>query len=154
MSATNTTEAIDILRDLAEINVDSAKGFEMAAGTIKDVALAGELRELGKQRQRFADQLLSRLSAANESPKESGSVKGLVHRWWLELRNAVSNTDNFAVLAEAERGEDEIKHRYEDALSKAEGLPIHSFIAEQYQAIKAGHDRIRDLREQYRTVEK
>ena len=49
--------------------------------------------------------------------------------------------------AEAERGEDEIKHRYEEALKAVPGSAVEDVVRSQYERVKAGHDTIRDLRD-------
>jgi uncharacterized protein (TIGR02284 family) len=50
-------------------------------------------------------------------------------------------------LAEAERGEDHIKRAYEDVLTETAGSPMNGVLQVQYSQVKAGHDKVRDLRD-------
>jgi uncharacterized protein (TIGR02284 family) len=53
------------------------------------------------------------------------------------------------VLVEAEFGEDHIKEAYEEALTRTGDSAINALLQKQYVRVKAGHDRIRDLRDMY-----
>jgi uncharacterized protein (TIGR02284 family) len=53
------------------------------------------------------------------------------------------------VLVEAERGEDQIKRAYEDALVRTAGSAMNDVLTRQYARVKSGHDRIRDLRDHF-----
>jgi uncharacterized protein (TIGR02284 family) len=79
--------------------------------------------------------------------KISGSWQAMFHRWWLDLRGSLSGGDAYAVLAEAERGEDKIKQMYEEVLKQTAGNPLSDVLHQQYIEVKKGHDRIRDLRD-------
>ena len=45
------------------------------------------------------------------------------------------------------RGEDAIKHTYEDALKDTAGSPVNPVLQRQYIEVKRGHDTIRDMRD-------
>jgi len=62
----------------------------------------------------------------------------------------LSGGDAYAVLAEAERGEDQIKHAYEDVLQETAGSAMNDVLQSQYAIVKAGHDKIRDLRDAHK----
>ncbi|MFI4897451.1 MAG: PA2169 family four-helix-bundle protein [Phycisphaerales bacterium JB059] len=141
-------DTIDAVQNLIEINLDSHKGFETAAEQLEgSPQLATYFRECGQERQRFARDLQSVVSVNGESPERSGSLKGTAHRWWLEIRGAVQSGDEHAVLAEAERGEDAIKHEYEDVLKSTAGSPLNKTLQQQYAEVKRRHDQIRDMRD-------
>ena len=82
-----------------------------------------------------------------EAPQDAKSIKGTLHRWWLNLHGTVRAGEEHAVLSDAEAGEDAIKHKYEEVLKDTASSPIQSVLNEQYQRVKAGHDTIRDLRD-------
>ena len=71
-----------------------------------------------------------------------------MHRGWIDLKSALTSQDEHAILAECERGEDTAVAAYAEALAE-EGLPGHvaATLQTQYKAVKAAHDRVRDLRE-------
>ncbi len=50
------------------------------------------------------------------------------------------------MLAEAERGEDAIKHRYKDTLKTA-SIAANDVLQTQCAGVKARHDQARDMRD-------
>ncbi len=144
------SETLDKLADLVRFNVDSAKGFAQAADSIEDESLAAMFRATGDERERFAAELSGLLALNAEEADEDGSVKGRLHRWWLSARGALNGGDAYPILIEAERGEDSIKECYEEVIVETTGNPVNDVLHRQYAAVKAAHDRIRDLRDSYK----
>jgi len=144
-------DTIKKVQDLIQINIDSKKGFAEAAAQIEDVTIGAAFSEFSKQRSEFAEQLQQYVSWSGETPVEEGSYAGAVHRTWLDLRAKLNGGDSLAVLSEAERGEDHIKSAYEDALKATTGSAVSDVLHQQYAIIKNGHDRIRDLRDEYKS---
>lgn len=140
-------ETIQGIQDLIEINIDSAKGFATAADKIENDSIARYFRECGDERSRFAGELKTAVALNNTEPKDSGSIKGAAHRWWMNIHGAVTGGDEHAVLADAERGEDEIKGRYERVLKDTAGSPLNEVLQKQYARVKSRHDQIRDMRD-------
>ncbi len=62
-----------------------------------------------------------------------------------ELRN------NLAILEECEKGEDYAKARYAEAMQLSLPGDLRLIIERQYQGVVANHDRVRDLRNHYRS---
>lgn len=144
---TLSQEAIKGLQDLIEINIDSSKGFTDAAEKIENRDIASYFRRCGQRRDQFAGELQRTVGDAGEEPKQSGSVSGAVHRWWLNLRGSVQGGDEHAMLAEAERGEDAIKNKYEQVIRDTTGSPLNTVLHRQYASIKQDHDTIKDMRD-------
>lgn len=152
--ATNAQTSIDsrsaaLLRGLAQLNIDSRDGFDYAAERIEDeaMAIATRFRELSDERARFAEQLDGLLINNGEDTPEESSWAASMHRTWMNIRDMLSaKVDIYAVVAEAERGEDVIKHAYEDALRDCSGNVL-TLITQQYAAVKQAHDSVRDLRD-------
>ncbi|MFA6045691.1 MAG: PA2169 family four-helix-bundle protein [Phycisphaerales bacterium] len=138
---------IDGLRKLIHINIDSAKGFEIAASKIENNHIAQFFRDCGTRREANAAVLGRYVEWNNQNPPESGTVSGTLHRWWLELRDIVQNGSELAILTEAERGEDAIKGEYETVLKSTAGSPLNRILQEQYFTVKADHDAIREMRD-------
>ena len=133
--------------ELVEINADSRKGFQKARDLVTEPELVRLFEAMANLREEQALELAK--FGEMEDPLKS-SFSGKLHRWWMDLRSTVSKDETLAVLEEAERGEDEIKGRYEKLLKKNPGTPLSSLLHSQYRAVKAGHDRIRDLRDRLR----
>ncbi len=144
---TLSDKTIEGLQDLIEINLDSGNGFETSADKIDNADIAAYFRRCGQRRQNFAGELQSYVRANGEEPKDSGTFSGTLHRWWTSLRGTVQSGDEHALLAEAERGEDAIKEKYEEVLKETAGSPLNSFLQQQWLSVKQDHDTIRDMRD-------
>ena len=70
-----------------------------------------------------------------------------MHRCWMKCREHFSTNDTYAIVAEAERGEDYIKAAYEDALKDHPGSAMSDILHNQHAAVKMDHDMIRDLQD-------
>ena len=142
-------ETIEKIQGLIEINIDSYEGFKDAAESVENQALSSLFRDLAATRSTFASQLQGFVRINGEEAENSGSLRGSAHRAWLNFRSALNGGDAKVILIEAERGEDAIKEKYEDVLEETAGTPLNGVLIRQYQAVKAGHDRVRDLRDSY-----
>jgi len=146
VSLTNNTN--DALTKLAQANLDSYAGFTAAAEEVTDQPLKELFTDLAAERKRQADRLRGIIAEQGETPPDdSPSALAKTHHWWMKARANVSPDDAQAVLEEAERGEDHIKHAYEEQLKQVAGSDVTDLLNDQYAAVKRGHDRIRDLRD-------
>jgi uncharacterized protein (TIGR02284 family) len=146
--------ATQLLRGLLQVNVDSAKCFETAAMHLQDPCAQQVMRDLAEQRHGFARDIQTRIATANDDPREAGTVNGLLHRWWMELKNRFSSTDNFAVLAEVQKNEADVRQRYEAAQAQLQGLPLEHLLAEHLAAVRGAHEKVSDLCQHFQEREK
>lgn len=140
-------ETVDKLQDLLRVNIDSENGFRDAAEQVDDVALRRIFRQFADERQGNAAELKQFVELNGEAAVEDGSVLAAIHRTWMNFKAALSSNDAKTVLNEAERGEDHIKHMYEEVLMETAGSAIHDVLQHQYAKVKAAHDVVRDLRD-------
>jgi uncharacterized protein (TIGR02284 family) len=68
----------------------------------------------------------------------------------LDLKSAVTNRDDLAILEQCERGEDVAKAKYRKALEQALPEDVRSVGQRQCDGAMRNHDQIRDLRDRYR----
>jgi len=146
---TLTDETIARLQDLIQLNLDSRDGFQQVSEQLDNLTIATFCRSLAQQRAAQASELQSLVRINQEEPTERGSIAAAVHRTWMQVREALSSNNVYALLAEAERGEDQIKQAYEDALRDEPDSAVNDVLLRQYQRVKAAHDRIRDLRDEH-----
>ena len=149
---TMSDKAAGFVQSLIKMNIDSAEGFKTAADAIDSADIASLFREYASQRSSNAEELKAAVAYNGQEPTQSGSVTGTVHRWWLEIKGKVTSGGIHAVLAEAERGEDSIKHNYEAALKECAGSPVAALLQKQYAGVQAAHDNVRDLRDSYKSA--
>lgn len=140
-------DTIKGIQDLIEINIDSSKGFKEAAEKVENPEIATLFRQCGQERNQYAGQLKDIVRVNGEDPEKSGSMSGTLHRWWLDIRGTVTGGNEHTVLADAERGEDAIKHRYEEVLKDTSGSAVNDVLQKQYTGVKSRHDQIRDMRD-------
>ena len=141
------------LQQLVQINLDSEKGFSEVSHDIQDKSVASVFTELGSQRRKNASELKELLTWNGEAPVEEGSYLAAFHRSWISLRQLLSGGSSYAILSEAERGEDAIKKAYEDVLIATAGSAVNDVLTRQYAVVKAGHDRVRDMRNSHNSSE-
>jgi uncharacterized protein (TIGR02284 family) len=146
---TLTKETVNTLNDLVQVNIDSRDGFRHAAGEIQEVAVANMFNQMADERDRQSQELKSLVSMNGEQPETDGSFAASAHRTWMDLRTALGGGLQ-TVLDEAERGEDHIKAKYESALKENAGSAVTDVLHRQYAAVKAAHDRVRDMRDAHR----
>ena len=138
---------IEALQELIQINRESERGFREAAERVSEESLARLFQRLADDRAGNAADLGRYVVINGESIQAEGSYLESLHRAWIAIRSALTANDSHALLREAERGEDHIKHAYEDVLKRTAGSAMNDVLNSQYGNVKAGHDRIRDLRD-------
>lgn len=144
-------EVIATLNELIETSKDGEKGFALAAKDSKEPSLTMLFSE-GEQSCRAAvAELQDQVRKLGGNPENDGTMKGAVHRGWVSLKSAVSSRDSKSILEECERGEDYAKAKYADALKQDLPEAVRTLVERQYQSVVANHDRVRDLRNQYRS---
>jgi uncharacterized protein (TIGR02284 family) len=140
------------LNELIETSRDGEKGFALAARDAKDPALTDVFGEGERSCRVAAEELQDVVRQIGGSPESRGSVKGAVHRGWVSVKTAASPRDAKAVLEECERGEDYAEAKYAEALKHDLPDDVSRIVERQYQGVVAHHNRIRDLRNQYRNA--
>lgn len=142
----NNEQTGDALKKLAGTLRDGEKGFSEAADKVDTVDLKTMFTEMSAQRSGMATELEPLVRQYGEKPREGGSVGAALHRGWLNVREAITGSDDYAVVSEAERGEDVAKGNYEDVLKEELPADVRSVVEAQYAKIKASHDKVRNLK--------
>lgn len=143
-------QVISTLNDLIETSKDGERGFALAAKDSKESSLT-QVFTAGEQSCRAAAaELQDQVRRLGGTAEDSGSAKAAVHRGWVSLKSAVTDRDSKAILEECEKGEDYAKARYAAAMKTNLPEEVRSIVARQYEGVLANHDRVRDLRNQYR----
>jgi uncharacterized protein (TIGR02284 family) len=142
------TEIISVLDELIETLKDGQQGFKQAAEGVSDAKLKSLFRDYSDQRSRFITALQTEARRFGENkPEDHSSAAGVLHRGWIHLKSAVTGGDEYAILAECERGEDSAVDIFQKAVQDSLPPALQEIVSRQHVEIKAAHDRIRDLRE-------
>ena len=142
----NNDHDIKVLNSLVETTLDSAEGYAEAAKDAKSAQLVSLFEGRAGERRRAASTLQQCVRSLGGEPEDDGTVLASAHRMFVNLRTSITSADNTAVVDEVERGEDHIKHKFEDAMNDNElSPPAMSAITDVYTSVRSGHDQMRDL---------
>jgi uncharacterized protein (TIGR02284 family) len=138
---------IETLNSLIKTTIDSIDGYRAAAKDAANAQFESLFFERANEREGVADRLAAHVRSLGGTPPEDGSVAAGVHRAFMGLRASGEVQDDAGVIVEVERGEDYIKEKFsaardDDSISADTRALIDSCFLE----VKAGHDRIRDLK--------
>jgi uncharacterized protein (TIGR02284 family) len=135
------------LNELISSLLDSQKGFADIGEHLKDETLKKYFLAESLKRASFRGDLEEVLHQNGvHDIKESGTALGTINRAWGDLKARLGGGDH-TLLETAERGEDETKEAYADALDQDLPLPVRQLIAEQQAHILTSHDFVRDHRD-------
>jgi uncharacterized protein (TIGR02284 family) len=136
---------VPVLNRIVEICMNGRRGFEEAARVVRDGHLAAILLDYASQREQFAKQIMYQVSRLGGRPETRGTVAGLAHRRWIDVRSALGG-DDWTVLQECERGERRATAAYNKAFVEAD-LPteVRDLLHDQLTQIKAAHRHLQDL---------
>lgn len=145
--ATND-DTISTLNNLIETCKDGQNGFRNAAESATNPELKMLFNTYAQQRAQFAAELQGEVRRLGGDPEKTGSVAAAVHRGWMSVRDAVTTaaTDDTAIVAECERGEDYAISAYQGAMKENLPSDVASVVQRQYGSVKEAHDRIRDMK--------
>lgn len=124
---------------------DAEEGFETAARGVKDPEIRALFQEYARQRRGFRKELERATRRLGRRPGTSGSIGGTLHHAWMDIKAAVTRGDEGTIIAEAERGEDTAVHAYQEALGAGLPAELQEIVERQFTAVKAAHDRVREL---------
>jgi uncharacterized protein (TIGR02284 family) len=150
-----TNDHINGLNDLHDLLVDSRKGYREASERAEDPAIKEMLNRFSNGRITLIDELVAGRQRVDATYKPSdGTIKGDLHRVWMDVRDALSSNENANVLRECERGENYLLERYSEVLEK-EGLPadLRALLMMQQAEIRANVEAVRAMRRMKETVE-
>lgn len=137
-----TSDDITVLNTLIATTLDSMKGYNEACedddGRYRDM-----FTEMARERSETASRLQARVRELGGDPEDDSSTMGAIHRGFLNLKQAVTGSDEESLIKEVERGEDYLKAKYEEALKSDDLDPAtRGVIQEAYTSVRKGHDRV------------
>ena len=113
-----TEEVGKKLNELLERTYDAEKGFKTAAENVEHSGLKKYFKSKAKQRYDFGHALKSEIRDFGEEVDKGGSVKGSLHRTWMNTKALFSNDNAESMLEEAIRGEKAAVEEYNDVLNE------------------------------------
>ena len=141
MSVENN-QTIELLNDLILICKDGEKGYREAAEGIDNAFYRMLFSEYARQRSKFASELKAHVIQLGGHPDRKGSVKGTIHRGWMNLKSAIAGQDDDLIVSECQRGEQIAIKQYKDALKKDLPSKIKALLEQQMSDIVATRKRV------------
>lgn len=109
---------VEKLNDIIVRNYDAARGFETAASNVKMNELKETFLKCSTQRSKFAGELQQEVRSLGGEPKHETSSISAMHRAWMDVKSAVSNDEEEAVLEACTTGEKAAVKEYDDLLDQ------------------------------------
>jgi uncharacterized protein (TIGR02284 family) len=138
------SDAVGILDGLIETCRDGEDGFRHAADGVADPSLARLLVSYSQQRAEFGQELRKEVVRLGHVPAESGYLAAAIHRGWMDPR-AVASTDEAAIVAECERGEDAAVRNFATAIGGWLPEATRRIVERQFLQLKEAHEHLRSL---------
>lgn len=138
----NTTQ------DLVKTAEDGKAGYAKGAEELEDSdrpELTTIFTRLSAQRATFSDELQALAQAYGDSVEEKGSAAAAMHRGWLTVRDALTNSGPESVLKTALQGEDHAIDAYERALKEDISSDTRTLVQRQLEEIKTARAEIQGL---------
>jgi uncharacterized protein (TIGR02284 family) len=149
--ASENSKVLAILNDLVATCKDGENGYRSAKEDVDDKELTDLFGSYVEQRSRFATQLLEKIHGLDSAAERPGSTLARIHRGWMNMKASLTSRDAGAVVAECARGEAAALKDYEKALQHALPPEVKTLLHQQYDQLKAAHDRVKAL-EHLRTL--
>jgi uncharacterized protein (TIGR02284 family) len=113
------------LQDVLTRYVDSRDGYLQAAKLVPQRGLAESFELIAQRRDLIASKVAALIQQQGLKPDEDGSPEAGVHRWWIRLRDKMTDQEADAILSECVRGEQELARTLQAALEDEHTLPEH-----------------------------
>lgn len=144
------------LENIHDLLVDSRKGYTEASQRVEDPQVKELLRSFAQERAGLESEVHAELRRQDPEciPSEGGTLKGDLHRAWMDIRDSLSTTENANVLAECERGEGYLLMRYDEVLKKDNLLGSTRVLANSQRThVQKNIERIKELRRRFEKIE-
>ncbi len=133
------------LKELQQINLDGETGYKAAANDLKNEEYQALFVEYAQQRRAHAAALTDLLRTHHYTPDKTGTLSGVFHEGWMNLRAAFSSSD-VAVFAECEKADELALAAYQDVMGRTTAEPIMEMLRHQFTNIRNAHERVKALR--------
>jgi uncharacterized protein (TIGR02284 family) len=108
----------DRMKQIIEKNEDSVMGFEKATENAKELGIKKYFEQRAEKRRLFIKTLHNATPALQTGDREiEGSVKGTMHRAWMDTKAFFSGDNDEAMLEESVRGDQSAISEYNEILT-------------------------------------
>jgi uncharacterized protein (TIGR02284 family) len=138
----NQSHDIGVLNSLIETTIDSVDGYRRSAEEASNSRFASSFRDRASEREQVVSKLRDQVRALGGAPEDDGSLLAAAHRQFLSLRDAVTGSDDGAVIAEVDRGESHLDNKWQAALADNDlSGETQNVIRSCYESVRSGHQQ-------------
>lgn len=136
-----------VLQDLLATARDGELGFHEAAAHARAPELVALFEGLGERCAAAAVGWQEALHEVGGDADASGTVAGAAQRAWLQIRGLFGGAGDETLLAECERGQDDIVDGLREALQRNLPAALHEAVHREFEQAQRQHDHLKRLRE-------
>ena len=135
------------LNALYQLMADGRKGYMEAAEQAEDPRISNLLTQLSGRRNELEKRLGHEIRRFKHDDRtQEGTLKGVLHRAWIDIRDAMSRSDDASILAECERGENYLLERMDTVAKDHDVAPeSRALVAELRTEVVKDLDLVMDL---------
>ncbi|WP_405250455.1 PA2169 family four-helix-bundle protein [Dokdonia sp. Asnod3-C12] len=139
-------DIVSNLQGILEKNYDAEEGYKEAMLKADNSYLKDYLKNKAATRATFATEISDIILKLNETPKESGSTKGSIHRTWMSIKDAFSSNSDEGILEECIRGDKASIEEYNEVMeNQAFPVEITSVLTNQLLQVKKSVNDIKKI---------
>ncbi|BAO54437.1 ferritin-like domain-containing protein [Nonlabens marinus] len=106
------------LNELLEKNYDAEAGYKLAKEKVDNIALKSFFDRQQQERYNFGHELKTEMKTFGQEPDKGTSVKGDMHRTWMNIKSTFSSDNEESILEEAIRGEKAAIEEYNEIINE------------------------------------
>ncbi|RAJ18023.1 ferritin-like domain-containing protein [Olleya aquimaris] len=139
-------DTVNALQELLQKNYDAEAGYKQVMTKTENQHLKNWLQQKALQRNTFATELDHQIRKHNAEPKTDGTLKGDLHRGWINIKSTLSKDTDEALLEECIRGEKASVEEYESQLENFNNNPeIKTIVQSQLTTVKSALNTVKKL---------
>ena len=149
---TSTSELVEVLNDLIQVNYDRIEGYRKAAEESKEfgISMHSLFTHMADESRKHVSALNQLVTSMGGEAERGSTTSGKLYRAWMDLKATFSGNDRQAFLESCEYGEDMAQKAYDKALASDARMDTETrqLIMDQKLTLKKSHDEIKALRDE------
>ena len=143
----NNEDTVSVINNLIEVSKDGEAGFLKSAQDVSNEQLTSFFLRRSEEVKQSVLELQNLVRELGGEPAGSTSIAGYLHRRWVDLKTAIGDNDELAVLNEVERGEDVALEAYWSASEKDLPTTAMLIVMRQLTGAQRNHDVVKEMRD-------
>ncbi len=134
------------LNEMIEVLEDGCKFYTEAAEKVRRPDLKPLFRQLAGTKEAIANDLKALAVHEQQSPVQHGSLAGMLHILYAEVRAKLSSDKDYTYIAALEESEDRILHVFGNAVVNSDDPKVRDIAQKHLAALTKGHAQMSSLK--------